>query len=118
MNKIRAIPKDVTRFPNGKTSGRPFWLSIISLGLLLVSLFVFYPLSMRINDFSELMLTILALGFYLLQGASFVLCMLSIARIFEKREPKKSKPGWPVLLINLLILGIFIYEASWLLHHI
>lgn len=101
-----------------KNQKQNFYLSVGALLCLLLSLIVFYPLSMEVDRYSNIALAIWAVSFYIFQGISFTLSFVALVRIVILKKPKKEYLTLFSLIITALVFATFGYEVYWLLSHI
>lgn len=101
-----------------KYSKQNFYFSLLSILCLILSLTVFYPLSMKVDKYSTTILTILAYSFYILQGTSFLLTIVTFIKSIPLVKAKKNYLNYFVLIISILVFTIFGYELYWFLIHI
>ncbi|MFC0263241.1 hypothetical protein [Fontibacter flavus] len=92
------------------------FLSILALSSLVISLFVLFPFAMSAEEegFSKLISSIL---FYLLQLLSFIMTFLIIGKSMILIQLKQNH-GYIGLLIGLLLVLVFVFEAAWLIRKI
>lgn len=101
-----------------KSSKKNFYLAIIGIICLLMSLAVFYPLSMKVDKYNDTVLTIFALTFYNLQGTSFILTIITLIKGIFLIKEKRSTLNYFVLIINGLSFAMFGYEVFWFINQI
>jgi len=101
-----------------KSSKKNLCLALIAIICLLLSLTVFYPMSMKVDKYSNTILIILAYSFYILQGTSFILTIVTFTNGVSYIKAKKDARNYLVLTINLLLFVMFGYEVYWLLNHL
>jgi hypothetical protein len=100
------------------TPRQNFFLSFLSLSCLVLSLIVFYPLSMEIDKYNNSTLRIWAYSFYILQGISFTLAMVTFRRGVSLIRLKKESFNLLSFIIDVMVFAIFAYELYWFLKHI
>lgn len=100
------------------SSKKNLYLALISIICILISLTVFYPLSMKVDKYSNTVLTILAYSFYILQGTSLILTIVTSINGIFFIHAKKDTRNYLAFIINILIFVIFCYEVYWLLNHL
>lgn len=101
-----------------KVAKQHFFLSVLSLLCLILSLSVFYPLSMEVDKYSNLALTLWAYSFYILQGISFILALISFVKTVSLTKQIKRYQFLISLIINAMVFATFGYEMYWLLKRI
>ncbi|MBF2708498.1 hypothetical protein [Flavobacterium soyangense] len=73
---------------------------------------------MKVDKYSNIVLTVLAYSFYILQGTSFVLTIVTFINGISFIKMKKDTQSYLVLIIDGLLMVIFSYEMYWFLNHL
>jgi len=100
------------------SSKRNVYLSLLSVFCLIVSLAVFYPLSMKVDTYGNTTLAIFAYSFYIIQGASLSLAIFSFVNGTSSIRARKHIRNYFTCIAAGLVLAIFVYELYWFLNHI
>jgi hypothetical protein len=101
-----------------KVSKQNLFLSLLSVSCLILSLAVFYPMSMAEDKYGERALTILAISFYFFQCVSFILAIVTLLNSFLIIRRSKLFGGYFTLVISIFVFAVFVYEFLWLINHI
>jgi hypothetical protein len=73
---------------------------------------------MKVDRYSNTILAVLAFSFYILQGASFALMIITLIKSISLITTKKNYRNYFALVIAVLLAAIFGYEIYWFLNHI
>ena len=72
---------------------------------------------MKVDKYSDTILTLLAFSFYAMQGVAFILTVFSLIKCVFLIK-KRDHPSYLTFAIDIILTAIFGYELYWLLNHI
>jgi hypothetical protein len=101
-----------------KSPKQSLFLSMLSVICLLLSLVIFYPLSMKADKYSNAMLAISAYLFYIFQAVSLGLAIVAFARCISAKKSNISFQNYFPLIISVIVFAVFGYEVFWFLQHV
>jgi len=97
---------------------RNLYFALAAAALMILSLVLFFPLSMDEERYSVAVIKAASYLFYLSQGLGLLLCLFVLLKSLAALRQQKQSLTYLTLAICQLILGIFAYELLWLVKRI